>query len=400
MPLTKIDVPKNILPAIQFHDCVPKFIRKSGAKTCSIQDDPLLHKIKLNEDQVSRLEMSYQKFKARHGHSKQHWQLRATHGMIAIRPLPAKGKVCVYHRVPFFDEAANDYDVEHKCFETKFSEISPFLTLGGKVLIQSQIDCLCNDDDCETAVLIYREYCSDHCSNLCNCVSLRATEFDYCEAMDKDGNCYPIAHPSWFRKEKLWQNNENFVVNGEIIDRRYEKALQRRKRQKNYGWMKLPPGKPCTRSHAIVIGRYSPIALKFVQAQDESTCLASSFCSALFLFGLGREAMMIFKASKSLPVDDQFLLRFHNVVAKHLLGKYLFVKPKRRFDPLRDVASLPVVAKVCDSQKQVRHCVAFLGSHMFEPSCSMTLQINKKNLDYVCGGSYRGIYWHKTLKQV
>jgi len=162
----------------------------------------------------------------------------------------------------------------------------------------------------------------------------------------------------------------------------------------------IPPGN-LKNSKSEFIVPANPPRIRYRQQPNTFTCKVTSFCSALYSLGFVEEADMIHSSDlvKSNQFHDQ--KQFNMLVNKAFNKKHKlqFVRQKRRedrFNPLTDVAEMPVLSKL----KGTHHCVTFYENLIFEPSLTTAVSCCIENLNLLCGkNGYQGLAWSLTLVQ-
>lgn len=133
--------------------------------------------------------------------------------------------------------------------------------------------------------------------------------------------------------------------------------------------------------------------IQFPQDPGSDTCMANSFASALFHFGLKDEAKQIHCEGILLPKTNQYVGRFIDLVHKHI-GKKGFRMQKvkgRAYDPIKHTAHLPVIGILHAKGRGgigLNHSVCFLDDLIFEPSLSYPVPCTKHSLDVICKGAF------------
>jgi hypothetical protein len=143
-------------------------------------------------------------------------------------------------------------------------------------------------------------------------------------------------------------------------------------------------------------------------------CLAYSIASTLHHIGFVEEARLVAEEDPSdvanlLPVLEDV---FHKVSSKkidltrtrHPDGPFNPLLPHHRTSNLV-VASLKARSALPSSRGRkvlLNHTVCFLGDLVFDSNRSHSVEINKKNLDDICGdivsgAEYDGLYWSREL---
>jgi hypothetical protein len=161
----------------------------------------------------------------------------------------------------------------------------------------------------------------------------------------------------------------------------------------------IPPGAPRTVGNHEMLDERFPI-VKYMQ-QGESTCLFSSFASALHYIGLKETAAEIASEASEWSANQVGGIFNWNALLHLMKRSCAWLQPRKikgnMFDVLKDASEYPTLLQLKAKDGGIQHAITVVGGLIFDSNCERAIPLNKKSLDYCCStdnqqGCYQQVY--------
>lgn len=196
--------------------------------------------------------------------------------------------------------------------------------------------------------------------------------------------------------DSTWLNSSVTIAGVPLPEHEKDKVREGETLEKKITWEagagRKKPGQSNIRNRSA--GQMK-IAFPQIGTRLTHSCGLCAYASTIHASGLKREAEMVFEEGISLGTDQKGMKHVHALVAKVLKPghKLKFLKRKsERFYPERSSTAYPIVASL-KGNDSYPHVVGFLGNKILDPAVATPLLRNKKNLNDICNGTYRGLHW-------
>jgi len=174
----------------------------------------------------------------------------------------------------------------------------------------------------------------------------------------------------------------------------------------SHKFVHIPPGAPRTMEGNIMLDERYP-RLEYMQ-EGHTTCLFSSFASALCFLGLTDTARKISEAARAFSMDSAQGINNWNGLLQLMAKECKWLQPVKIhgkvFDVMKDISQFPTVMSLEAVDGGTQHAITVVGCMIFDSNCERALALTKRNLDYCCStddlpGNYKRVHKGYRFKE-